>query len=67
MEAKMLYCTDGIIHNDQIRNENIRDRYGVALIVETLRETPLMVWTCNSHWAEYRNQLETTKNRLEHR
>lgn len=34
----MLSWTSGVAHFDQIRKENIRDRYEVAAIVKKLRE-----------------------------
>ncbi|CAD7076713.1 unnamed protein product [Hermetia illucens] len=41
METKMLRWTSGVTRLDHIRNEDIRDRYGVAPIVEKLRERHL--------------------------
>ena len=41
METKMLRWTSGVTRLDHIRNEDIRDRYGVAPIVEKLRERRL--------------------------
>ena len=38
MGTKMLHCTGGVTRFDYVWNENIRDRYGFASIVEKLQE-----------------------------
>ncbi|EYC06535.1 hypothetical protein Y032_0075g946 [Ancylostoma ceylanicum] len=39
METKMLRWTADVTRADRIRNEKIRERFGVASIVDKLRET----------------------------
>ncbi|EYC43524.1 hypothetical protein Y032_0491g2404 [Ancylostoma ceylanicum] len=41
MEMKMLRWTAGVTRADRIRNEKIRERFGIALIADKIRETRL--------------------------
>ncbi|EYC36135.1 hypothetical protein Y032_0930g3094 [Ancylostoma ceylanicum] len=41
METKILRWTAGVTRADRIRNENIRERFGIAPIADKLRETRL--------------------------
>ncbi|KIH49785.1 hypothetical protein ANCDUO_20139, partial [Ancylostoma duodenale] len=46
MEMKMLRGMAGVTHVDRIRNEKIRERFGIATIADKLRETRLR-WYCH--------------------
>lgn len=47
METKMLRCICGVLRYGHVRNNDIRNLYGIVSIVEKLWEAFSVIWLCH--------------------